>query len=133
MPRAMPVRSTPTPYTAAAAGRASERTPSLNQVERRSSVSRTAVPVNDTWPPFVRTWSVVTRFESLTSVRASTTREETPSRRASELPENLYGPQLCTVEQMVSYGSSTDTRYGTGREPGHASSTDAVRPPELAK
>jgi hypothetical protein len=103
--------------------------PIVNQVERRPSAARTAEPVTVRSPLAPTSVTERTRPEAAASVRTSSSLPREPSRLPSDVAENRSGPQSWYGES-VSYGSGTETRYGTG-EPGHTSRTLAVRPPEL--
>src|SRR5437879_7326453 len=112
------------------AGGLSESTPTLNQVERRPSAFLRAAPSTGRSPSAVTAVRVVTRPDGFTAVRTSVTAPPRCSVRPSFAPVNGTGPQLWYGE-MVSYGSGTETRYGTAVP--QTSSADAVRPPDVEK
>ena len=120
------------PYSSAglAGCTCSDSIPTVNHVERRPSADRTVAAGTSVWSPAVSTSdSVCTRPEELSDVRASAAaRIGTCSALASAAAVNGYGPQLWYGE-IVSYGSGTETRYGSAVP--QTSPELAVLPPEL--
>src|SRR5438046_3296593 len=108
----------------------SHRTPTLNHVERTPSSRRTDVGLTETSPWAVTAVSAVTRRDELSVVRRSVTAPPVCRTRPSLAPPNAIGPHVWYGE-IESYGSGTDTRYGTAVP--QTSSDDAVRPPDVEK
>src|SRR5215475_9713819 len=132
MPRATPVRWVVVPYSSGAAGGVKVIAPIVNHVERRPITARAVEPLI-VFVPFVPTSvSVRTRPEGAASVRTSSRVPRAPSFLPSCAAPNWIGPQLWYGDS-VSYGSGTETRYGSGFEPVQTSCTFAVLPPELEK
>ena len=100
-------------------------------MERRPSFVRTSSPRTSVSPASVTTVTRSTRCDAFTVVRTSSIVPFTPSFFASAGPVNATGPQLWCGEAL-SYGSATETRYGTG-SPDHVSAALAVRPPLVEK
>src|SRR2546427_321208 len=96
---------------------------------RTSGATETRAAAAVTFPVASR-YCVVTRPDEFTVVRTSVTAPPRCSVRPSFAPVNGNGPQLWYGE-MVSYGSGTETRYGTAVP--QTSSDDAVRPPDVEK
>src|SRR5437588_2664639 len=113
-----------------ALGGLSDSTPTLNQVERRPRRVRRSLPGTEVDPFVPTTFSVLIRPEELSSGCRSTTRPGSFRTFASFAPVKANGPQLWYGE-MESYGSGTETRYGTASP--QTSSADAVRPPDVEK
>src|SRR6185437_5206358 len=132
-PRTTPLSLTLTPGAIAGfgAGGCSERTPMLNQVERRPNADATAAPAALDVRCVPRcsevSLTVFTRFDELRTTVASTTCPATPSARPSTFAVTGTGPQSWYGE-IVSYGSRTETRYGRPGAP-NASAADCVLPP----
>src|SRR5690349_50313 len=70
------------------------------------------------------------RPDEFSSDCTSTTRPLSLRRFARPVPVYATGPHVWCGE-IESYGSGTDTRYGTGAP--QTSSADAVRPPDVEK
>src|SRR5690349_13857753 len=102
----------------------------VNHVDRTPSRVRTLVPGISTVPCDPMTVSVFTRPDELSCACASMTRPFIFRRFASVAPVKATGPHVWCGE-IESYGSATDTRYGTGLP--QTSSADAVRPPDVEK
>ena len=75
---------------------------------------------------------VSTRPDGPVSSVTSESEPWTPSVCLSRAAETTNGPQRWCGE-ITSYGSLTETRYGTADALGKTSCAEAVRPPELEK
>ena len=103
----------------------------MNQVERRPSAARTCSPVSVACESSAETTVTErTRPEGPFCVSRSAIGAESFSSFAAFAVSTSTGPQSWYGES-VSYGSGTETRYGTAVPV--ASSADAVRPPEVEK
>ena len=124
-------RQTAPPYvTVFAAGRSGEER-TVNHVDRSSSSARNCAPVTVAWtPPAPTAVTRVARPDGAVDRRQVGERAGQLQLRRDLGAVDSTGPQSWYGE-MLSYGSATETRYGTASPV--ASSDDAVRPPELEK
>src|SRR6266498_184463 len=93
-------------------GALSDRTPTLNQVDRSPRRRRRSPPGTATVLLVPTTFSVRMRPDELSWGWRSTIRPDIFSALASFAPVNESGPQSWYGE-IESYGSGTDKRYGT--------------------
>ena len=122
--------STGIPYTTGPAGGTSESSPTVNHVERSPSASLSFDPGTVSSPRVAVTVTEPTRPDAFAVGARSSTAPGAFSSAPSFTPVNATGPQSWYGE-IVSYGSATGTRYGSGFEPCHSSWIAAVRPPEV--
>src|SRR5712691_9695403 len=105
-------------------------TPIENQVERSPSALRIAAPARTSEPFVAVTVAEPTRPDGFGVGARSSTAPGAFSSAPIFAPVNVTGPQVWYGES-VSYGSGTETRYGTGLARGHSSWIAAVCPPEV--
>src|SRR6266581_8945983 len=129
-PRATPVSLPRPPKVTGCSGAVSDRTPTLNQVDRSPSRRRRSAPGTTSVLSVPTTLSTLIRPDEFSSGCRSTTRPFIFSTLASFAPVKTSGPQSWCGE-IESYGSATEMRYGTGSP--QTSSADAVRPPDVEK
>src|SRR5262245_23223735 len=112
----------------------SPSSPMVNHVERSpSAVRKSAAPIAGPTVPLAPTPATcATRWDAFSVVRTSSTGPDIFSALASFAGEMAAGVQSWYGEAL-SYGSATDTRYGTGGNPGQTSWMAAVRPPDVEK
>src|SRR5580765_8465342 len=102
----------------------------VNHVERRSRAVRTCGPVNvEASPSPPTTVTVCARPDGLGETSMSASGGAILSLLATAEAGNRTGPQSWYGE-VVSYGSLTETRYGTAMP---NSLDEAVRPPDVEK
>src|SRR5581483_288899 len=110
---------------------ASWRNTGVNHVERNPSAVRNWLPVNVAWlSPAEVTTTFVTRPDGPTVAASELIGAGSFSVSATCAASSRTGPQSWYGER-VSYGSSTETRYGTTTPVDSAA--DAVLPPEVEK
>ena len=112
------------------AGRDSESTPIVTQVERRSSARRTVLDGTRRSPDFV-VKTISFALPETGTVRMSFV-PGAPNSFATRVAGSTTGPQRWCGDHLSS-GSGTETRYGIGVPPLKTSSTSAVRPPDDEK
>src|SRR5205823_4917786 len=93
-PRATPVRRVVDPYVTGPEGGFSDRTPTVNHVERKPSMLFSFAPATECWPPAVSAVIVVTRPDEFKVVWTSVTAPPKCSVRPSLAPFIANGPQL---------------------------------------
>ena len=108
------------------AGRDSESTPMVTQVERRSSARRNVLDGTRRSPVLV--WTTISF--ALPRPEPCARRSRPGAGRASPPSAPAARPAPAVMRETLSSGSGTEMRYGIGVPPMKTSSTSAVRPPD---